>query len=286
MIEPNTAVNKIPPQGLFPPNSMVWKINRDAAVLLGGLRALIMQIAHPLVAQGVADHSRFQQDPIGRLNRTLKVVLALAFGNRETIIGALSFLDKIHRPVKGQLSEPTGSFSVEKPYSADDQDLRFWVFATLVESSLTMYERLVHPLTADEKAIYYEENLRMAELLQIAQTGIPENYEEFEAYFNGMICGDQVSINETGKKLADDIFHPQLAYVPRIFHWPVRYFTVGLLPPVLREKFGFRWDWFHQQVFEALFGVTKFVLKIIPVGFRTLPAAKKAKKRWKNIASG
>lgn len=281
-----SILNHIPDEGLYPPHSVVWRVNRDAAILLGGLRALILQIAHPLVAQGVADHSHFQKDPIGRLRRTLDVVLSLAFGDRQTIGQALTYLNKVHQPVRGQLARDVGPYTASHVYSADDHDLRFWVFATLIESSLTMYEKLLKPLSADEKAQYYQENLQIAELLNLSRDRIPEQYDDFDRYFRAMLHGNQIVINETGRKLAEDIFHPRIRLIPKMMHWPVKCFTVGLLPPAIRLKFDFPWSRWHQLIFLSMLIPLKLSLRVLPVAIRTLPAAKRSEKRWKTIASG
>ena len=69
---------------LFGPGSMMWTVNRESVLLLGGRAALLMQLAHPLVAAGVADHSDFRSDSLRRLRRTLDSMLSIIFGDVET----------------------------------------------------------------------------------------------------------------------------------------------------------------------------------------------------------
>ena len=69
--------------GLFGPETMTWRVNREGVLLLGGGRALILQVAHPLVAAGVADHSNYREDPWGRLYRTLDLTTKIVFGSAE-----------------------------------------------------------------------------------------------------------------------------------------------------------------------------------------------------------
>ncbi|HYY46301.1 MAG TPA: oxygenase MpaB family protein, partial [Candidatus Angelobacter sp.] len=82
--------------GLFGPDSMIWRINREAAVTLGGTCAVLMQFAHPKVAAGVRDHSSFQDDPAGRLRRTFDLTLAWVFGSRAQAIQAVRIVNRRH----------------------------------------------------------------------------------------------------------------------------------------------------------------------------------------------
>src|SRR2546429_8870108 len=75
--------------GLFGPHSILWRVNRESAVTLAGTCAILMQFAHPKVAVGVRDHSRYQVDAAGRLRRTLDLTLALVFGPRPPAMEAV-----------------------------------------------------------------------------------------------------------------------------------------------------------------------------------------------------
>jgi len=120
------------------PGSISWRVNREAALLLGGGRALLMQVAHPLVAAGVAEHSDFQRDPLARLNRTMELSLALTFGSREEVRAAARQINRTHERVSGI------------GYQALDPELLLWVHATLIDSALLSYRTFVGPLTTAE----------------------------------------------------------------------------------------------------------------------------------------
>ncbi len=87
--------------GLFGPGSMTWPVVGDAAVFVGGIRALLVQAAHPEVAAGVAEHSRYRQDPLGRLTRTAAYVTATSFGAMPEVEQAVAVVRRRHRPVSG-----------------------------------------------------------------------------------------------------------------------------------------------------------------------------------------
>ena len=102
-------------------------------LLAGWGRAILLQIAHPLVAQGVADHSGFASERwarVGRLKRTIGAMLALTFGTHEESTEAAAAINRIHDRVHGRLPQPAGAFASGFPYSAHDPALLAWVHVT------------------------------------------------------------------------------------------------------------------------------------------------------------
>src|SRR2546428_1372125 len=96
-------------QPLFSPSSVFWRVNRELASGLAGPRAVLMQIAHPLVAAGVAEHSRFRQHRLARLYRTSMAAAAITFGSREFALRAIRSVNEKHRQVHGVLKAPEGA---------------------------------------------------------------------------------------------------------------------------------------------------------------------------------
>src|SRR5436309_8596940 len=90
--------------GLFGPGSVTWRVNREGALLLGGGRALLLQVAHPLVAAGVAAHSRFRSEPLTRLRRTLDRMLTIVFGDAVEALAAVRDIERVHSRVRGALA--------------------------------------------------------------------------------------------------------------------------------------------------------------------------------------
>src|SRR5216117_2677814 len=114
-----------PRRGLFGPESVVRRVNREAVLLLGGGRALLLQVAHPLVAAGVAAHSRFRQRPLERLWRTLDLMLTLVFADAARAIGAVREIEHVHARVRGVLDAGVGPFARGTPYDASEPRLLF-----------------------------------------------------------------------------------------------------------------------------------------------------------------
>ena len=124
-----------PTLGFYGPDSMMWRINREAVLLGAGPTALLLQIAHPLVAQGVAEHSSFEADPFKRLHGTITTTMDLVFGDGVAAERAVRRLNGIHATVRGE------------NYRALDPELLLWVQVTLIITSVRAYHRWVRPLS-------------------------------------------------------------------------------------------------------------------------------------------
>lgn len=119
--------------GLFGPGSVSWRVIGDASTFIGGLRALLVQSAHPEVVAGVEDHSRYRQDPLGRLSRTAAYVTATTFGALPEVEAAIDRVHRVHRPIEGQSHR-------QIPYTAWDPELSAWVHNALTDSFLVAYQ--------------------------------------------------------------------------------------------------------------------------------------------------
>src|SRR5215831_14539959 len=106
------------PGRLYAPDRQIWKIDRETALLLGAGRALLLQLAHPLVAAGVVEHSAFARDRLGRLRRTLDLSYALVFGSLPMARAAVRRMDTVHARVRGVLTASVGRFPAGTSYDA------------------------------------------------------------------------------------------------------------------------------------------------------------------------
>src|SRR5271157_5827346 len=122
-------------EGIFGPDSISWKINREAALFLAAGRAALLQLAHPWVAAAIAEHSRTLRDPIGRFHQTFRVMFTMVFGSTEQALAAARHLHRRHAGIRGKIPETTGRFANGSKYEANDVAALRWVFATLVESA-------------------------------------------------------------------------------------------------------------------------------------------------------
>ena len=119
--------------GLFGPESVTWTLMSDPSTFIGGIRSLLVQAAHPEVVAGVADHSRYEDDPLGRLSRTSAYVVATSYGAMPEVQRAIEVVRRAHRPIKGVSDRG-------RPYAADDPLLSGWVHNALTDSFLVAYQ--------------------------------------------------------------------------------------------------------------------------------------------------
>ena len=118
--------------GLLGPGSVSWTVIGDVAAFVGGIRGLLIQAAHPEVVAGVGDHSRYQEDPLGRLSRTSSYVTATTYGAMPEVEAAVERVRRIHRVVSGVSSRGI-------PYDASDPGFSAWVHNALTDSFLTAH---------------------------------------------------------------------------------------------------------------------------------------------------
>jgi len=253
---------------VFGPGSMTWRVNGEAALLLGGGRALILQVAHPQVAAGVAEFSDYRQDPWGRLYRTLDVTLKIAFGEPQAARAASQELRRAHRRV-------TGHDDRGQPYRALDPELLLWVHATLIDTSLTIYERYVAPLTPRERSLYYGEMKKLGEAYAIPRSAMPDDFPAFRRYWGSMLAGE-LRVTETTRDVADAVLRPHL---PRVA-WPateaIRLVTVGSLPEPLRVQLGLDWGPGRERLLAGSQAAIRRLMPVLPALFRRFPHARAA----------
>jgi len=163
--------------GLFGPGSTTWAVVGDTSVLVGGIRALLLQAAHPEVAAGVFEHSRYQEDPLGRLTRTEAYVTATSFGAMPEVEAAVAVVRHRHGPVRG-LSHRG------KPYDASDPGLDAWVHNALTDSFLTAYRFYgARPCPEPEADSYVAEQVQVGQLL--GADPLPRTARELTAWLSG-----------------------------------------------------------------------------------------------------
>ena len=262
---------------VLPPVS--WRIHREIVVLAGWGRAILLQLAHPLVAQGVADHTRFDRgarDGFARLRRTVEAMLALTFGPPDLSERAASTINRIHDRVHGELAEPAGRFPRGHPYSAHDPDLLTWVHATLVDSQLLAYRLLVGPLSAAEGDRYCLETSGIEEALGIPRGRVPRSEGELAAYLAAMLGSGEIAVTGTARRLAAGVLGPPLP-------WPLghvvgsagRLVTAGLLPAAVREAYGLAWTPARERALAAVIRATRLALPLVPGPLRYWPRARR-----------
>jgi uncharacterized protein (DUF2236 family) len=254
------------------------RINREAVVLLGWGRAILMQLAHPLVAAGVRDFSHFDQSAGGyvrRVRRTVGGMLAITFGSPEAARETIARINRIHQQVRGELRDTVGIFPAGAPYSAADPELLNWVHATLVDSMIVTYELLVAPLSGAERDQFCVEAAATGEALGIPPEQLPRRFADLEEYLQRKYNSGEIAIGADARALADALFSPPLGPAVHLFRI-TRLFTVGLLPDHLRDGYAFAWDQRRQRSFQIVARLLRRLRRLLPPVLREWPIARAA----------
>ena len=252
--------------GLFPRGSVIRRVDGELVLLLGGTRALLMQLAHPLVARGVAEHSGFEADPFARLQRTLDASYTIVFGSAEDARRVARQVRAVHRRVKGD------------GYEANDPELLLWVHSTLVDTALRIHARFLRPLPAAEAEEYYRQSTMVAELLGVPLDRQPPDLAAFRAYVRHQV--GTLEVTDEARTLARSVLHPRVplpapaaAAVGAPLSLAVRNLTAGLLPEPLRRAYGLSWDPARRAAFASACLAARRTLPFVPRSIRrgTLP---------------
>ena len=247
------TLDHAPDPGLLGPDSVSWKVIGDAAAFVGGIRALIVQTAHPEVVAGVEQHSRYREDPLGRLTRTSFYVTETTYGAMPEVERAVEMVRRAHRPVHGRSER-------DLPYSAGQPELAAWVHNVLTESFLAAYQAYgPAALTPDEADRFVEEQTRVGALL--GADPMPTTAEALTAWVR-----DHPALERT-----DDLRHameflrdPPLSIAVKLGYVPLFNAAVATLPRRTLDITGLRPRWRSREIGSAATNSLRWALGSSP----------------------
>jgi len=222
---------------MFGPDSVTWRLHADPAMLIGGMRALLVQALHPLAMAGVEQHSDYRADPWGRLQRTVEYVMTTTYGTEEEARRAGLVVQAIHKRVRG--TDPVTG----KTYSAEEPDLLVWVHAVEVHSFLTAYRRYgSRPCSDVDADRYVAEQVDTASLVGVDPALVPASVSALREYFQSV--DDELRPSPYSRDAAKVVLNPPLP-LPIRFLKPVAWIpgaaAAGLMPRRLRAMHGIPW---------------------------------------------
>jgi uncharacterized protein (DUF2236 family) len=265
--------------GFYGPESMMWRINREAVLLGAGPAALLLQVAHPLIAEGVAHHSSFEQDPWRRLHGTIRTTMDLVFGDGRAAERAVKRLNSVHAGVRGEAFAPAAR-EVATAYRAMDPGLLLWVQATLILTSVAAYQRWVGPLSGEELEQFWQEARAVGARLGIPLSLSPATWPALEAYWDKMLAEEgPVHVTPTAKRLSPLIVRPPFPLVPGPLVDLAALPGMTLLPPRLRDEFGIDWSPRKAGLARVLSSAVRAWTAIVPRSLRSMPQAVAADRR-------
>lgn len=235
-----------PLAGVFGPDSMTWKVDREAAIFLGAGRALLLQLAHPWVATAVAEHSKVLDDPIGRFHRTFRVMFTMVFGTLDQAVAAARRLHLRHAAITGVMPNAAGPFAAGSRYWANETSALRWVHSTLIETALIAHDLVHPPLSSEDRARYYAETRMFAALFGIPQASLPSNWEDFASYNEMIWESEALTVIPEARAIAAQVLGGTKVYL-RAPRW-YKAVTAALLPPRLRTAFELPYDEAEQRL--------------------------------------
>jgi uncharacterized protein (DUF2236 family) len=246
----------------------------ESVLVAAGGRAILLQLAHPSVARGVAAHSDFVAAPLRRLTGTLDYIYLVVYGTSAEREAARRYVERAHAPVRG------GGDGHAPRYAADDPELQLWVAATLYDSAMTMQSLVLPPVPDDEAERVYREYAVLGTALGMPASLWPRTRADFDTWWSGRMAALEVSAD--ARRVARDLLHPSGPGAPvwlRLVMPLARLVTAGLLDERMRTAFGLPWSAARHRAFDAVIGVTRSVWPWLPAGVRHAPAVRSLRRR-------
>jgi uncharacterized protein (DUF2236 family) len=224
---------------------------RDAAIVAGGAAAILLQVADPVVARGVAERSAFATDPMRRLRHTLTFVYGVLAGDERQRAAVAGFTDRAHRDVPGAL----------------EVDRQLWVAATLYEVGRSVQERLTGPLDPALDAEVLAASADLGTVLQVPASRWPTDRAAFDAYWTDAVAG--LDVGDDARGIARDLLHPRNVPAWARAGMPlVRAITPTLLPASVARAYGFD----PSREARGAWRVLRGAVRLTPYRLRSLPS--------------
>ena len=217
--------------------NLLKKVAGENISYLAGASATLLQIAHPRVGQGVADHSQFAGRVISRAQYTQMYIYTMIFGTPDEKAAMRYYVDKAHSRVKGGEGATT--------YNATDPELQLWVAITIYAALVGAYELMNGPLPPDEAELVFQAFSVMGTSLQVPRKMWPTNLLAYNVYWRDMV-DNHLKVSPDARNVLEDLFHPKglpLWIRPIVFVMMpllVRPVAVEQLPPNIRTQFGLK----------------------------------------------
>lgn len=228
-------------------------VSAEAVLLAGGVRAILLQVADPRVALGVAQHSDFAHRPLDRLHGTLTYLYVVVYGTPDESSRVARQVGSAHRPVHGE------------GYDARDPSLQLWVAATLYDTAMRVRELVFGTLSPADAESLLADYAVLGTTLGVPRSSWPSSVDAFAEYWQSA----SLRVDDTARDVARELLHP--AHLPlwmRALLPTVRVMTAGLLSPELRDAYNLPFD---QRRFDRLVRVLRVVYPRLPLFIRHAP---------------
>jgi uncharacterized protein (DUF2236 family) len=226
--------------GLYLPSDAPWVVHRDFGTLVGGIRALLMQALHPGALAGVAQHSRYEADPLGRLSGTIRWLTVTTFGSHSAVAQEAGRVNRMHTRVSGEYQAGDGA---TRPYRAADPDLLLWVHVAFMESFLRAHEDYAWtPIPAGSAATGADNYIDQwaASVAPLGLEAVPHSRAEMNAVLDGFRDRGELAVSERTREVVAFVRRPPLPRAARGVYALLFQAAVVSLRPDFREMLGLR----------------------------------------------
>lgn len=268
-----------PATGILGPTSMSWRLGGDLAVFLGGGRAILLQLAHPMVAYAVAHHSDARRDVVGRFQRTFRQVFAMTYGPLDAALAAARRVHAVHARVHGELPDAIGAWRAGARYDANDADALRWVHATLMDTTIAVRRRLGTRMTGRELDRYTVEMNRFAALFGIPKALLPRGWAEHEAYMATMLAGEQLAVAPVALEISRFLFGRGGAGPQPALGKLTERLAAAMLPRRLVRAFELEYTRVDRAALTAAFATIGRAYERVPRRWVAVPAHVEARRR-------
>jgi uncharacterized protein (DUF2236 family) len=219
--------------GFFMPDEAPWVVHENMATLVGGVRALLMQAMHPGSLAGVRQHSRYKDDPLGRLAGTIQWLTVTTYASRESILREAARVRGMHGRVRGSYRDATEN---ERSYDASDPELLLWVHIAFMDSFLRChqtYSPVPIPGGADAYIKLWAKSVEPLGLNEApaSEAELLDQLRRFEA---------QLTVSDDTREVMAWLRHPPLPPMAKIVYRLLFQAAVITLPESYRKMTGFR----------------------------------------------
>lgn len=219
--------------GYFMPEDAPWIVHADFATLVGGVRALLMQALHPGSLTGVAQHSRYEQDPLGRLSGTIRWLTVTTFGSVTAVVQEANRVNRMHTRVTGVYETSKGE---QVPYKAADPDLLLWVHVAFMDSFLRShqnYSKKPIPGGADSYVRLWSKSVSPLGLAAapMSEAELLATLEKFES---------DITVTETTREVIRWIKNAPLPVLAKPIYALLFHSALASLPKTYQERIGLR----------------------------------------------
>lgn len=221
--------------GYFAPDSAVWTVHRDISTLIAGPRALLLQALHPGAMAGVHDHSRYKEDPFGRLTGTIRWITTVTYGSTEQARAATAYVRRVHEKVRGTYADAQGR---PVPYAAGDPELLSWVHLAFTDSFLRTYQRFSGKEVPGGADAYVRDWALAGELMGVEDP--PRSLAELDAQLDAIWASGVLRADERVRNVVRFIRRPPLPALLRPSYPLIYRGSVTALDPRARALLGLR----------------------------------------------